>query len=91
MVVISKNLPKDPEFIRVLNSLKSRCKVLLIRPFDEATSERVFQTANSISEYAIVDEGTSQGDVSPMKMDFSSKISLSKSSYCLFRFHLMYL
>ncbi|XP_019101950.1 PREDICTED: uncharacterized protein LOC104699280 [Camelina sativa] len=50
LMVISKNLPNDTEFARVVGALQSRgIKVLLVQPHDEAASQQLFRTPESIS------------------------------------------
>ncbi|CAH8264955.1 unnamed protein product [Arabidopsis lyrata] len=51
VMLISRNLPDDTEFVRVFNALKSRgFNVLLVQPHDEAASKELLRNADSISD-----------------------------------------
>ncbi|KAG7569463.1 NYN domain limkain-b1-type [Arabidopsis thaliana x Arabidopsis arenosa] len=51
LMVISKKIPEDNESMRVLSALRSRGRnVLLVQPDDEAASEKLFLTPESISD-----------------------------------------
>ncbi|EFH39270.1 predicted protein [Arabidopsis lyrata subsp. lyrata] len=51
LMVSSKKIPEDNESMRVLSALKSRGRnVLLVQPEDEAASEKLFLTPESISD-----------------------------------------